>query len=111
MELFLDQPLTFEKTAAEVNLPEDPNQWPQEILQELYKQVPYISDFEPHIVMQRVDAERAYGFGHIEITNKTEASPSASPEQMQAAGINSARIPIVVREGKLQPLDIVVTSD
>jgi hypothetical protein len=111
MDLFLTPRADFEKVAAEVKLPEDPNQWPMEILQELYKQVPYISDFDPSIIMDRVDGERGFGFGHIEVKNKTDAPNSASPEAMHAAGINEARIPIVIREGKLQPLDLLVTSD
>lgn len=111
MELFLSPRVEFEKNAAEVTLPEDPNQWPHEILQELYKQVPYISDFEPKIVMDRVDGERAFGFGHVDIQNKTEAPSAATPEELTAAGIRSARVPIVIKGGKLQPLDLIVTAD
>ena len=111
MDLFINPSIEFEKTASEVKLPEDPNQWPMEIQQELYKQVPYISDFDPKIVMDRVDGERAYGFGHVEVMNKTEAPESATPDSLQAAGIQTARIPIIIKEGKLQPLDLLVTSD
>lgn len=111
MELFLSPGVEFEKSAAEVSLPEDPNQWPQEILQELYKQVPYISDFEPKIVMDRVDGERAFGFGHVEVQNKTEAPSAATAAELDSAGIRAARIPLVIKEGKLQPLDLIVTAD
>jgi hypothetical protein len=111
MDLFLTPHIEIEKVAAEVRLPDDPNQWPNEILQELYKQVPYISDFDPKVIMDRVDGERGFGFGHVEVRNKTEAPNSATPEAMEAAGIREARIPIIIKEGKLYPLDLLVTAD
>lgn len=110
MDLFIE-PTPVEKTAAEVALSEDPNGWPNEIMQELYKQVPYVSDFEPTVIMDRVDAERGYGFGHVEVMNKSEVQRGASPEGMEAAGIRQVRIPVVVREHMLQPLDVLVTDD
>ena len=110
-DLFVESALTFEKTASEVALPEDPNAWPNEILQELFKQVPYISDFEPHVVMDRVDAERGFAFGHIEVMNKTEAMRTLDPAAMEATGIKQARVPIIVRDRKLQPFDCLVTEN
>ena len=109
--LFFEPQVTFEKVAAEATMPEDPNTWPQEITQELFKQAPYASDFENHIVMDRVDAERAFAFGHIEISSKTEIQRGAEPDATLAAGIKNARIPIVIKDRKLQPLDLVVTED
>jgi hypothetical protein len=108
--LFHESTLMLEKTSAEVNLPDDPNQWPTEILQELYKQVPYVADFEPDIIMDRVDAEKRYGFGHIEVANKSEIQDQPSSPAAQAAGIRHVRIPIIVREGKLLPFDVIVTD-
>ena len=100
----------IEKTAGEVDLPDDPNQWAQSILQELYKQVPYITDYQPHVEMQRVDAERGYGMGHAEIQNQTEAPMDADPDSLEAAGIRSVRIPFVIREKKLSPFDLLVND-
>ena len=110
------QPLFFrpdeyiEKTAGEVDLPEDPNQWPQEILQELYKQVPYITDYQPHVEMQKADAERGYGFGHVEIMNQTETPQGASDMEMEATGVRSVRIPFVIKEKKLSPFDLLIND-
>jgi hypothetical protein len=109
--LFFEPDVHFEKVATEVMLPEDANAWPNELMQELFKQVPYAADFEPHVTMDRVDAERGYGFGHVEIQNKTEIQHGAEPEAMDAAGIRSARIPVIIKDRKLQPLDLVVTTD
>jgi hypothetical protein len=109
--LFFEPDVQFEKVAAEVMLPEDANSWPNELMQELYKQFPAAADFEPHVTMDKVDAERGYGFGHIEIQNRTEIQHGAPEDAMQAAGIKSARIPVVIKDKKLQPLDLVVTAD
>ena len=100
----------FEKTAGEVDLPDDPNQWAQQILQELYKQVPYITDYQPHVQMERVDAERGYGLGHVEIQNQTEAPQETPPDQLDAAGIRTVRIPFIVREKKLSPFDLLIND-
>lgn len=99
-----------EKTAGEVDLPDDPNQWAQSILQELYKQVPYITDYQPHVQMQKVDAERGYGLGHVEIQNQTEAPMDTDPEMMEATGIRMVRIPFIIREKKLSPFDLIVND-
>jgi len=110
MNLFIQPNIEFEKTAAEVALPEDPNTWPKEILDELYKQVPYIADFQPHVNMTKVDAERRYAMGHIDVSNQSEAQQGTDPQQIAAAGVRSVRIPIIVRNGKLSPFDVLVND-
>lgn len=109
MDLFINTSIQFEKKASEVPLPEDPNAWPHEILQELYKQVPYVADFEPHVVMDKVDPERGYAFGHVEISNKSEIQHATSAAGQQAAGIKTVKIPVIVKQMKLQPFDVIVT--
>jgi hypothetical protein len=109
--LFFQPDTAFvEKTAGEVDLPDDPNQWAQVILQELYKQVPYITDYQPHVQMERTDAERGYGLGHVEIQNQTEAPQETPQDQLDAAGVRTVRIPFVVREKKLSPFDLLIND-
>lgn len=114
MDLFINTNeyafLGIDKTAGEVELPEDPNNWPQEILDELYKQVPFVADFSPHVVMDKVDAERAFGFGYVEVSNKSEAQMGTDPAMMSAAGIRTVRIPIVIKEGKLATFDLLIND-
>jgi hypothetical protein len=110
MDLFLNSNLTFEKLAASTALSEDPNQWPQEAIQELFKQVPYISDFTPHVTMQKVDGERGYGLGFVTVSNQSEMQPGASPADEAAAGIRQVRIPIIIRDGKLLSFDLLITD-
>lgn len=108
---FQPAPVVFEKNASEVTLPENANLWPNEIMQELYKQVPYIADFDPEVIMDRVDAERAYGFGHVEVKNKSELQNGASEQTLAAVGVQQARIPVIIKNRKLYPFDVVITAD
>jgi hypothetical protein len=110
MDLFKNADLQFEKVAAEVELPEDPNAWSAEVLDELYKQVPYIADFQPHVVMEKVDGERGYGFGHVEISNQTQQNASTDPAVQSASSVRSVRIPVIINQGKLSPFDLAVND-
>lgn len=109
--LFFDPPLELAKHAAETSLPEDPNQWSDAVLQALYKQVSYLADFDLEVAMETVDGERGYGLGHVVVSSKTEAPMTAPPDQMKAAGIRQCRIPIIIKDNKLLPLDVLVTDD
>ena len=110
--LFFTPEVEFDKVAgAEVTLQDDPNQWPTDIMQEVYKQCPFVADFEPQVTMDKVDGERGFGFGHIEIQNKTEIQHGADPAGVAAAGIQKVRIPVVIKDKRLQPLDLMVTAD
>lgn len=111
MDLYIQPAASFEKSAAEVALPEDANSWPNELLQELYKQVPYIADFDPQVVMDKVDAERGYGFGHVEVQNKTELQGGLPAEAMKQIGIQQVRIPVIIKDRKLMPFDVLITSE
>ncbi len=111
MSLFTTSKNDFEKIAAETALPEDPNLWQDEVLQEVYKQVPYLADFNLEVVMETVDGERGYGLGHVEVVSKSEAPMTSAPEQQDAAGIRKSRIPIIIKDGKLAPFDVVITDD
>lgn len=111
MDLFIAPAVEFEKSAAETALPEDPNSWSHEVLQELYKQAPYIADFSPHVEMEKVDGEKGYGLGHIEVGNQTEMPGGAPSEQQAAAGVRAVRIPVIIADGMLKPFDLLITDD
>jgi hypothetical protein len=110
--LFLVPDVQFDKTAGgETMLSDDPNQWPTEVMQEVYKQCPFVADFEPQVTMDKVDGERGFGFGHIEIQNKTEIQHGADPAGVAAAGIQKVRVPVIIKDKKLQPLDLMVAGE
>lgn len=106
-------PPEFLKTAGEVSLPDDPSQWPDLILQEVYKQIPSVADFTPNVEMDKVDAERGYGFGNITISNQPSLPGDTQQEvnQQQNVQMKQLRIPIIVKGKKLQPFDVLITQD
>jgi len=105
-QLFLDSPLSFEgeeKLAGMLTrLGDNVDNWQQEITQEAYKQLPFLSDFEVHVILDKVDEERGYAFGSIEVSPRS----SMTVEEMEGSGLQKAHIPIVVKEQMLSPLDV-----
>lgn len=108
--LFLDAPLSFggeEKLAGMLTrLGDNVDNWQQEIVQEAYKQLPFLSDFEVHVIIDKVDEERGYAFGSIEVSPKS----AMTVEEMNGAGLSKAHIPLVVKEQMLSPLDIFLSG-
>lgn len=108
MDLFLDQRLTFEKLGMEARLSEDANDWPQQILDELYRQAPYTSDYAPRVVLRDVDSDRRYGLGQIELLNKMAINPRDDDTPTVAKGRQKALVPIVIQDGRMKPLDLML---
>lgn len=108
--LFLDTRLAFdgvEKLAGMLTrLGDNVDNWQQEIIQEAYKQLPYLSTYEVHVLIDRQDEERGYAFGSLEVRPKT----AMTVEEMQASGLDKAHIPVVVKEQMLSPLDIFLSG-
>lgn len=108
MDLYLDKELTFEKLGMEVRLSEDPNDWPRQILDELYRQAPFSSDYSPKVELRQVDADRRYGMGHIELLNQLAINPREDSTPKEMKGTQKVIIPVVIRDGKLSPLDLLM---
>jgi hypothetical protein len=108
--LFLDAPLAFEgaeKLAGMLTrLGDNVDNWQQEIMQEAYKQLPYLSNYDTHVLLDKVDEERGYAFGSIEIRPKT----AMTVEEMQGSGLDKAHIPVVVKEQMLSPFDVFLSG-
>jgi len=111
MELYLNVGSLNKIAATESALSEDQSQWQTDILQQLYRQAPYVSDFSPTTVITHLDHEQGYGLGHFEVQNQTEAPKGLAPDQEEVIGIKHARIPFVIKDKKLQPLDVVLDDD
>lgn len=104
--LFLDNKLHIdgeEKYAGMLTrLGDNVDEWPQEITQEAYKQVPYLSDFEVNVVLDKVDEQKGFAYGSIEIRPKS----AMSLEEQQSSPLEKVHVPIVVKDNMLHPLDI-----
>lgn len=111
MDLFLDNPKGLQKQAAAfTRLSENPDDWQSEIMNELYRQAPYVGDFDPKIVINELDPERRYAIGAVEVTNKLAVNPLEYSVTSGAQGMNLAMIPIIVNEGKMSPLDTFIQN-
>lgn len=110
MELFLDKKLTFEKLGMEYRLSEDPNEWPQQILDQLYRHAPYTSDYTPKVTLDTVDADRRYALGKVELLNRLAINPRDDNTPKELKGASKVLVPIVIRDGKLRPMDILMHS-
>jgi hypothetical protein len=102
--LFLDSPVEFEKTGGmKTRLSDDPDSWEQEILGEAYKQLPFLGTFDVHVVLDKLDEERGYGFGSIEVRPKSDL-----PAETKRRRLSMIHVPLVIKDHTLQPLDIFI---
>lgn len=105
--LFLDQvhKPKFDKLAMPVRLSQSPEAWQRDIAGEIYKQMPYIGDYAVNVILDKVDAQRGFGFGSIHISNKTD---SPMPDQ---AEMPSVRVPVVIRDYLMSSLDVFMDGE
>jgi len=110
MDLFLhtSKP-SFEPTAvtkaASAQLDEDPENWPREILTELFRAAPETSDYTPKVEMLKVDDEQGFGLGVIVVENTTDSALAAARTAPQVRRI---LVPIVIKNHMLMPLDLIM---
>lgn len=104
--LFLDHiKPTFKKIAMPVRMSESPEAWQRDIAGEIYKQLPYVGDYAVNVILDRVDAQRGFGFGSVHLSNKTDAPTTDQAEQP------SVRVPIIIRDYLMAPLDVFMDGE
>jgi hypothetical protein len=109
MDLFLDDPKGLPKTAAAfTRLSENPDDWQMEIINELYRQAPYVGDFDPKLVMNELDPERRYALGSVELKTKQGINPRDDRTDLAKQGVKQVLVPVVVNEGRMSPLDLFI---
>lgn len=112
MNLFLDKlpelDNDFRKEAGFASrLSENVENWPQELTSELYKQLPFLSDYEVSVNLDKAEPQRGYAFGYADIANKTER-----PEiEHTDAGLPHIRIPLVVQERAVKPFSVFLDGE
>jgi hypothetical protein len=104
MDLYLDKlpelEADFRKEAGfAARVGEQPENWPQELTSELLKQLPYLSDYNMNVNLDRVDPGRGFAFGYADVSNKTERPEVEHGE----AGLPHVRVPLVVMERGVKP--------
>jgi hypothetical protein len=106
MRLFDEDQLVWEKTAS-VELEEDATQWPRQVLTELFRVLPEISEYTPDVKFLKTNEEQGYAIGVVVVTNNTNSALASETAGVQAP---KALIPVVIKNGKLSPLDTLMTS-
>lgn len=112
--LFLETDLGFTKVAvSEVRISDNADTWPQELLQELLKQHPYLGQYDTGPVMSEVDSERGFGLGYFTVSSKSArmAVGPGGQSMQQLEGVKSVRIPIIVSENSAKPFDVFIGPD
>lgn len=109
MELFtpVQKPFANTKVAA-TPLDEDSTKWSSQILQELFRQVPEASEYNPRVIMQRQDPEQGFAIGVIVISGQTDSALVGSTANPQS---KKALIPVIIKNNELCPLDLVLSED
>lgn len=108
MELFTATKPPFLKVAA-TPLDEDPTKWSSQILQELFRQVPEASEYNPQYVPLRQDPEQGFALGVIVVSGQTDSALSQSGNDQPTS--KRAMIPVIIKNDELCPLDLVLTQD
>lgn len=88
-------------------LPDAIEEWPHAILQEAFTKAPFIHQFDPEVIMEKVDERSRTAMGYLSLISphRIEASRLST---VRASGIRQAKIPFVVQAGRLAPLDLLV---
>ena len=95
----------LEKKAYAIHLGKDDKEWPTTILQEAFKQVPYIRNYEVDVDMDRIDDGRGFGVG------KMTVYPAKMTKEAALKQDRMATFPLVVKDYELSPLDVVSYKD
>lgn len=109
MSLFTPVAPLFPTKTAAVPLEEDPSKWSAQILQELYRQVPEASEYNPQVLMLRQDDEQGFALGVIVISGQTDSALSMAGNEQPTS--KRALVPVVIKNNELCPLDLIMTAD
>jgi hypothetical protein len=93
----------FKKIASPIKLSDNVDNWQREVSSEIFKYLPFLSDYSVNVLIQRANPERGYAYGSAQVMNKAEGVESG-----QATPVV---IPIIVVDRMLKPLDVFFTGD
>ena len=97
-DLFLTE-TPGESSASNIEMPEDIEQWPTEIQNILYTQIPQLSDVPGQLTFDTVEQDKRYAKGaYIVDTGSSEDN-------------SNIIFPILIKDGELMPIDIYLYKD
>ena len=97
-DLFLTE-TPGESSSSNIEMPEDLEQWPTEIQNILYTQIPQLADVPGQLTFDTVEQDKRYAKGAY-IVDTGEAN-----------GGNNIIFPVLVKDGELMPIDIYLYKD
>lgn len=101
-DLFLpevDVDSLFEKEATIARLPDDDKKWPEVILSELHRQIPFLSGYDIAINLSRIEPEAGFGFGYAIVKNSKSSVVQSNPKDES----KMVKIPLVISDRYLEP--------
>lgn len=111
----------FEKTAAKFLLSENPSTYASELLAHLYKQHPYLGQYQVNLSVEGQDDSLGYMYGVFTVKTPDEGGPSSIPGAMPetpSMGMTATpapkptlRIPVIVDSRKAHSFDVFITPD
>lgn len=99
---------SFEKEAAKIRLPPDPQTWTQAVYQKAIEKLPELSNFQLDVVLDHEDMQSATALGAVQVMLKQ--SPQLDNMGMPRPTVPGriARIPVLIHKGEMFPLDLLV---
>ena len=98
----LDPSDLFEKGASIARMPDDDRKWPEMVLSELHKQLPFLSGMDIALNFTRIHPEAGYGYGYALIRGQKNAAGLPTPK----SETSMVKIPIVVADRQLEPFHV-----
>lgn len=92
----------FEKTATIARMPDDDKKWPETVLSELHKQLPFLSGMDIALNFTRIQPQAGYGFGYAVVRGQKNATGLPTPKNENQL----VKIPIVVADRHLEPFHV-----
>lgn len=92
----------FEKEATIARMPDDDKKWPEVVLSELHKQLPFMSGMDVSLNLTRIQPEAGYGFGYALVRGQKNAVNLPTPKSEN----QMVRIPIVIADRHLEPFHV-----
>ena len=103
MDLFLDHQPEKTAMASIARMDSNADGWDLQVLQEAYRQLPFLSEFDVKVFITRQIPEQGFAIGYVAVKNPTHRTPG---QELVGEAVNHARVPVIIRSFQLAPLDL-----
>lgn len=103
--LFLRHTIDFEKVAYTAHLDGDIESWPTGIIEQAYKELPFLERYQLDITVDKGESSRGFAVGKLLVF------PLETAKEKAAEDGRIASIPVIVKDSELSPLDVFMHKD